>query len=125
MAKAWNVAVLGATGLVGENLLAVLQERDFPVREIFPLASGRSLGKTVTFRGREVDWELWIEDGPRPLPRRYVILSRLESGAPEFAVRFSNWQPDAVVTDALFDWTPPSGATRVDLIRRPAEATSR
>ncbi|MBS0389284.1 MAG: aspartate-semialdehyde dehydrogenase [Proteobacteria bacterium] len=55
MAKAWNVAVLGATGLVGENLLAVLEERDFPVQEIFPLASGRSLGKTVTFRGREVD----------------------------------------------------------------------
>jgi len=55
MAKAWNVAVLGATGLVGENLLTVLQERNFPVQELLPLASGRSAGRTVGFRGREVD----------------------------------------------------------------------
>jgi aspartate-semialdehyde dehydrogenase len=52
MAKGWNVAVLGATGLVGEMLLTVLEERKFPVQELFPLASERSLGKSVTFNGR-------------------------------------------------------------------------
>ena len=54
MSKQWDVAVLGATGLVGEMLLTVLDERKFPVREIFPLASGRSLGKSVQFKGRAV-----------------------------------------------------------------------
>jgi aspartate-semialdehyde dehydrogenase len=54
MTRAWNVAVLGATGLVGEMLLTVLEERKFPVQELFPLASARSLGKTVQFKGREV-----------------------------------------------------------------------
>src|SRR5882672_8869141 len=54
MTKAWNVAVLGATGLVGEMLLTVLAERRFPVQELFPLASGRSLGKSVEFGGRSV-----------------------------------------------------------------------
>jgi aspartate-semialdehyde dehydrogenase len=54
MSKAWNVAVLGATGLVGEMLLTVLAERKFPVQEVFPLASGRSLGKTVEFGGRSL-----------------------------------------------------------------------
>ena len=54
MSKAWNVAVLGATGLVGEMLLTVLEERKFPVQELFPLASGRSVGKTVEFAGRSV-----------------------------------------------------------------------
>ena len=54
MSKAWNVAVLGATGLVGEMLLTVLEERKFPVQELFPLASGRSPGKTVKFNGRAV-----------------------------------------------------------------------
>ena len=49
-----NVAVLGATGLVGEMMLTVLAERKFPVRELFPLASDRSLGKTVRFNGREL-----------------------------------------------------------------------
>ena len=55
MSKGWNVAVLGATGLVGEMLMTVLRERKFPVQELFPLASGRSLGKTVEFGGRELD----------------------------------------------------------------------
>ena len=54
MSKSWNVAVLGATGLVGETMLAVLAERKFPVGELFPLASERSLGKSVSFRGREL-----------------------------------------------------------------------
>ena len=44
--------MLGASGLVGETLLTVLEERNFPVQELFPLASERSLGKTVQFKGR-------------------------------------------------------------------------
>ncbi|MCC7462633.1 MAG: aspartate-semialdehyde dehydrogenase [Gammaproteobacteria bacterium] len=53
MSRSWNVAVLGATGLVGEMMLTVLEERNFPVKELFPLASSRSVGKTVKFKGRE------------------------------------------------------------------------
>jgi aspartate-semialdehyde dehydrogenase len=53
MSKSWNVAVLGATGLVGEMMLKVLEERKFPVKELFPLASSRSLGKRVGFNGRQ------------------------------------------------------------------------
>ncbi|HRX89825.1 MAG TPA: aspartate-semialdehyde dehydrogenase [Steroidobacteraceae bacterium] len=52
--KTYSIAILGATGLVGETLLKVLAERDFPVGEIFPLASNRSLGKTVEFRGKQL-----------------------------------------------------------------------
>src|SRR5690349_9638701 len=52
--KGYGVCVLGATGLVGETLIRVLQERDFPVSELFPLASNRSLGKRVEFRGRHI-----------------------------------------------------------------------
>ena len=52
MSKRWNIAVLGATGLVGEMMLTVLAERKFPVQELFALASERSLGKTVQFQGR-------------------------------------------------------------------------
>ena len=49
-----RVAVLGATGLVGETMIKVLEERKFPVTELFPLASDRSLGKTVQFKGRHI-----------------------------------------------------------------------
>jgi aspartate-semialdehyde dehydrogenase len=54
MSKSWDVAVLGATGLVGDMMIKVLQERQFPVRELFALASSRSAGKTVEFAGRHI-----------------------------------------------------------------------
>ena len=47
-----KVAVVGATGLVGSKMLEVLQERNFPVTELLPVASSRSYGKTVLFHGK-------------------------------------------------------------------------
>ena len=55
MAQQFDVAVLGATGLVGQHLIEILQQRDFPVRNLYPLASKRSAGGTVTFRGKQVE----------------------------------------------------------------------
>ncbi len=49
-----NVAVVGVTGAVGTEMLRVLERRDFPVDELRPLASSRSAGKSVVFRGKEV-----------------------------------------------------------------------
>ena len=49
-----KVAVLGATGLVGRQMLAVLERTGFPVDELVPLASPRSAGTTLPFRGREI-----------------------------------------------------------------------
>jgi len=54
MSKKVNVAVVGATGLVGETIMEILKQRDFPVDELVPLASERSLGKTVQFKGRSI-----------------------------------------------------------------------
>lgn len=51
----YNVAVVGATGAVGREMVKVLEERNFPVDEFRPLASARSAGSTVEFHGREVD----------------------------------------------------------------------
>jgi aspartate-semialdehyde dehydrogenase len=50
----FSVAVVGATGLVGETMVNVLEERNFPVSELYALASNRSLGKSVSFRGRSI-----------------------------------------------------------------------
>ena len=47
-----KVAVVGATGLVGTRMIQILEERDFPVDELIPVASERSAGKTVVFRGK-------------------------------------------------------------------------
>jgi aspartate-semialdehyde dehydrogenase len=54
MANGFRVAVVGATGLVGETMINVLEERKFPVSELYPLASSRSLGKSVRFAGAQL-----------------------------------------------------------------------
>lgn len=54
MAKQFNVAILGATGAVGREMIKVLEERDFPIRELRALASARSVGMKIPFRGGEV-----------------------------------------------------------------------
>ena len=56
--KQYTVAVLGATGAVGQEMIKILQERNFPVGKLVPLASARSAGKTLTFKGEEVTIEL-------------------------------------------------------------------
>ena len=52
--KLYTVAILGATGAVGQEMIKILQERNFPVGKLIPLASARSAGRTVTFKGEEV-----------------------------------------------------------------------
>ena len=52
--KTYTVAVLGATGAVGQEMIKILQERNFPVGKLIPLASARSAGKTLKFRGKDV-----------------------------------------------------------------------
>jgi len=60
--KMYTVAVLGATGAVGQEMIKVLQERNFPVGNLIPLASQRSAGKTLKFRGEDVTIELACEE---------------------------------------------------------------
>lgn len=55
MSRELNIAIVGATGAVGETFLTVLAERDFPIKNLYPLASARSVGKTVTFKNKELD----------------------------------------------------------------------
>jgi aspartate-semialdehyde dehydrogenase len=49
-----KIAVVGATGLVGGEILKVLEERNFPVTELLAVASERSVGKEVTFKGKQI-----------------------------------------------------------------------
>ncbi len=57
MTDRFNVAVVGATGAVGETMLSILAERDFPLGEVFALASSRSAGKKVSFGNKQLTVE--------------------------------------------------------------------
>jgi aspartate-semialdehyde dehydrogenase len=82
-----RVAVVGATGLVGSKMLEVLAERNFPVSEIIPVASEKSVGKKVSFKGKEftiVNWETAIASKPA-----IAIFSAGGSASKELAPKFA------------------------------------
>lgn len=57
MSRLFDVAVVGATGAVGETMISILEERHFPLRNLYPVASSRSVGKTIQFKGRALPVE--------------------------------------------------------------------
>ncbi len=82
-----RVAVVGATGLVGQMMLKVLEERNFPVTELIPVASGRSVGKEVRFRDK--DWKIIsMEDAIKAAPN-LALFSAGGSVSLEHAPRFA------------------------------------
>ena len=60
--KTYTVAVLGATGAVGQEMMKILEERNFPVGKLIPLASARSAGKTLKFKGEDVTIQLACDE---------------------------------------------------------------
>jgi len=60
--KTYNVAVAGATGAVGNEMIATLEQRNFPVKNLILLASSRSVGKRLTFKGQDIKVEELKED---------------------------------------------------------------
>ena len=67
----------------------------------------------LAFRTPEVDWQLWVEVGPRPIPRKYVITSKTVTGAPQYTVRVKEWRTDAPTGGSLFTFRPPQGSIKV------------
>jgi hypothetical protein len=70
----------------------------------------------LAFRSHGVDWQIWIEDGARALPRKYVISTVDVMGAPQFEVLMRNWTTSPDVNPKRFAFTPPPGATRVEFL---------
>ena len=81
------VAVVGATGLVGTKMLRVLEERNFPVTELLPVASERSWGKKVSFRGKE--WTVMSADEAIARKPALALFSAGGAASGELAPRFA------------------------------------
>ena len=67
----------------------------------------------LAFQEKEVDWQVWIQDGPQPLPLRYVITSKTIKDEPQFTVQLSHWQPHAPLDNSVFKFQPPPGAKKI------------
>lgn len=85
--KPLNVALVGATGMVGRTMLEVLESRGFPVAKLLPVASARSVGSTITFRGEEVE-VMSIEDAMAQRPH-VALFSAGGALSTEWAPRFA------------------------------------
>ena len=69
----------------------------------------------LAFRTRDVDWQIWIEVGSRPIPRKYVITSKAVGAAPQYTLRIKDWKTDAPAGAEAFAFAPPAGAKKVAL----------
>ncbi|MBI4978105.1 MAG: aspartate-semialdehyde dehydrogenase [Spirochaetes bacterium] len=94
MSKKVNVAVVGATGAVGEEMLATLDKRNFPVGELFLYASSRSKGKTMMYRGKEYKVEELTHDCFKGRNINVALFSAGSGRSKEFAA-------DAVLAGAV------------------------
>ena len=77
----------------------------------------------LAFRGSEVDWQIWIEKGDRPLPRKYLITSKWIAGAPQFTVLLSEWDTSARLEKTMFQFSPPPEAQNIGFIPLRADSS--
>ncbi|WP_198262896.1 DUF2092 domain-containing protein [sulfur-oxidizing endosymbiont of Gigantopelta aegis] len=90
------------------------------------LISGFYVGKSMidgvechhlAFRNAEVDWQIWIQTGDKPLPKRYVVSSRWITGSPQFSLTM-NWNTKPDLADKTFQFIVPEKAEKIDLLLR-------
>jgi hypothetical protein len=70
----------------------------------------------LSFEQATIDWQIWIDAGAEPLPRKLVITYKTEDEVPQYAVTIRKWNLKAQLPDALFAFSPPEGAKRIDIV---------
>ena len=103
-----KVAVVGATGLVGTRMLEVLAERNFPVTELYPVASEKSVGRKITFKGKE--WTVVSADDAIAARPDVALFSAGAGASRELAPKFAEAGCRVVdlpaVSAPLLSWKP-------------------
>lgn len=70
----------------------------------------------LAFAQETIDWQVWIEVGPRPVPRKLLITYRSDPGSPQYTARLSNWNFAPRLASQYFEFHPPTGASEVEFI---------
>jgi len=72
----------------------------------------------LAFMQEEIDWQIWIEDGPRPVPRKLVITYVDEPGSPQYIAELSDWNFQPRLSDHYFTFRPPAGSDEIEFLPR-------
>lgn len=133
--RAGKYIQLPATGPVGE-ILANAYEKwgvDFPVQDLFrwgsasataerpkegfkvgPSRIGDAMTDQYAFRQEGVDWQIWIDQGDKPLPRKMVITNLEDPAQPQYVAYFT-WDLTPAIPTNTFEFTPTANDKRIDL----------
>ena len=116
------------------DYLETVMESPFPLADLFyndlshlseRILSGRyvdisflenSVCDHLAFRGESVDWQLWVDRGETPLIRKIVITYKELPGEPQLSARLPEWDTQAQLSEALFQFTPPEGARQIQVL---------
>jgi hypothetical protein len=115
---------------------------EFPTPDLMRMAAGEDFADELTaagevgksniggvecdhyaYRNAEVDYQIWLEPGDKPLPRKIVITSKKDPTQPEYTA-FLTWNLAPKLDDTSFTFTPPEGATKIPMysLKQPAKA---
>ena len=68
----------------------------------------------LAFRNDDTDWQIWVEVGARPFPRKLVITSKTLTGAPQYTLLVTDWKSDAMIPPGAFAFAAPAGMKKVE-----------
>lgn len=103
-------------------LVDVLYHHDVLLKEVM---SGNYVGRSLiqgvmchqlAFRQKDIDWQVWIEEGGKPLLRRLVISDKSQKGEPLTIISLSNWDVSPTFEAGLFTFTPPADAQKIKFV---------
>jgi hypothetical protein len=69
----------------------------------------------LAFRNLDTDWQIWVEVGERPMPRKYVITSKTVAAAPQYTLRLRDWKTEVNPSPDAFTFRPPAGSIGVTI----------
>jgi hypothetical protein len=75
----------------------------------------------LAFSNQAIDWQIWIEDGPQPVPRRLLITYKNEPGSPQYMATLSGWDFHPRQSEQYFVFYPPAGADEIEFLPIGAE----
>ncbi len=111
--------------LSSQDLYAKIKEKAAAGIYVGLRETGGVLCHQLAFVGDEADWQMWVEDGLRPVIRKIAITRKNKPGQPQYVAALSDWDFAPQFPDSLFAFTPPEGCCLVNLETLKEEAEER
>jgi hypothetical protein len=105
-----------ASDLVYKNAFERLTEGLTSAFIVGPASIGGVPCDHLAFRNAEVDWQIWIQQGSKPLPRKFIVTSKRMPQAPQFVVVLPKWDAAPKLSDATFSFVPPKKSQKIEFL---------